>query len=101
MKHFPVINLNGTSYEELVRQQEDVIEKINAAIAAMEEALPHGRDYVLNTHATSQDIAAEARKEHVGRMLQLIKVRDEHAQLLERLVRTHLEQERMHGRAAR
>lgn len=98
MKYFPTINLNGTSYDELVLQQENVIEKINQAIAAMEEAAPHGRDYILNAHRTSLDIAALARKEHVGRMLQLTRVRDEHAKLLRHLVEAHIEQERMRGR---
>ena len=43
----PQVNLNGTSREELVRQLQEVTEKLDAVIRAMAQAQPHGRDYQL------------------------------------------------------
>lgn len=100
MTYFPVLNLNGTSYDELVRQQEEVIAKINAAIEAMDNATPHGRDFIGTSHQISSEIAMKARKRHMGRMLLLTQVRDEHAAILQHIVEAHIEQERVRGRGS-
>lgn len=98
MKYLPTLNLNGTSYDELVRQQEHVITKINEALEAMSDAAPHGRDFIPVGHRTSEEILTGARQEHLARMLQLTQTRDAHAKILQHLVEAHIEQERVRGR---
>jgi hypothetical protein len=95
VKHLPTLNLNGTSYDELTSQQEIVIEKINEAITAMSLAAPHGRDFQIDPdpHAFRM-----AQADHLQRMFKLITVRDVHAKILQHLVESHLENERMRGR---
>jgi hypothetical protein len=92
LKHLPILNLNGTSYEELVRQQQNVIEKLSLAIAAMNEAMPHGRDYQLNPNPTDCHLD---QAEHVQRMLELTVMRDIHSARLENLVEQNDRYERM------
>jgi hypothetical protein len=41
----PQISLNGTTREQLVAQQCDVMHAIHALLKVMQEASPHGRDY--------------------------------------------------------
>jgi hypothetical protein len=41
----PQVNLNGTSREQLVEQQRNVMHALDALQKAMQEAAPHGRDY--------------------------------------------------------
>lgn len=43
----PQINLNGTSPDQLLEQQMEVNETLRAAIKAMVEATPNGRDFQL------------------------------------------------------
>ena len=44
----PIVNLNGTSREELINQIQQANAAINNAIDALMDAMPHGRDYQLN-----------------------------------------------------
>lgn len=41
----PEVNLNGTSIDELLDQQMQVIKDLDALMEAMAQASPHGRDY--------------------------------------------------------
>jgi hypothetical protein len=43
----PQININGTSRDELLRQQMDVLRAYRALSEALADAAPHGRDYQL------------------------------------------------------
>lgn len=98
VRHYPMVNLNGTSYDELVRQQENIIEKLNAAIEAMATGAPHGRDFVLNEFSLSGvrgNIFHEAQAEHLQRMFALTAVRNDHAQILQFLVEAQIKKERM------
>jgi hypothetical protein len=42
----PTVNLNGTSVEDLVRQQLHVMLALGKALEEMGKAMPHGRDYL-------------------------------------------------------
>ena len=53
----PSVNINGTSREALVDARRDAFEAVNAAITALRETLPHGRDYVGRAHQWSVDRA--------------------------------------------
>lgn len=44
----PLVNGNGTSRKALAEQQINIIRAADALIAAMGEATPHGRDYILD-----------------------------------------------------
>lgn len=41
----PVPNINGTSKDELIRQQKAVVKAARALVEALREAAPNGRDY--------------------------------------------------------
>ena len=41
----PIVNLNGTSKNELVEQQKEVYQAAKILLMALERATPHGRDY--------------------------------------------------------
>jgi hypothetical protein len=42
----PKLNLNGTSYNELMEKYAGAIERITEAAHAVQETCPHGRDFV-------------------------------------------------------
>lgn len=42
----PIINLNGTAAAELIRQHQEAAEAVNAAYDKLQQAAPHGRDYI-------------------------------------------------------
>lgn len=42
----PFVNINGTSRKELIDQRLDAAVAVNAALAALQKTLPHGRDYI-------------------------------------------------------
>ena len=43
--HIPVPCLNGTSREELMEQRRLLLEALNGALRALQDAAPHGRDF--------------------------------------------------------
>lgn len=45
MTYIPSVHMNGTSFDELCKQQRSVIDAISEAIAVHRKAAPHGRDY--------------------------------------------------------
>lgn len=49
----PTVHLNGTSKRELASQLETAANSLRAAIQALEEASPNGRDYDLFANADS------------------------------------------------
>ena len=53
----PSVNINGTSREALVDARRDAFEAVHAAITALRETLPHGRDYVGRAHQWAVDRA--------------------------------------------
>ena len=50
----PVVNINGTSAEELLNQLQGASEAISIAFKALQEAYPHGRDYQTAPQGTYQ-----------------------------------------------
>lgn len=42
----PTVNLNGTDRDTLLQQHLDAAEALRAAIKALDEAAPNGRDYL-------------------------------------------------------
>lgn len=41
----PIVHLNGTSREQLIEQQMEVVHALKAALAKLKEAAPNMRDY--------------------------------------------------------
>jgi hypothetical protein len=68
----PTVNLNGTSVEDLVRQQLHVVLALGKALEEMGKAMPHGRDYqsgyVINDAGSSISKAEGAREAWRERM---------------------------------
>ncbi len=58
----PSLILNGTSGAELVQQRIAAMEALKAAMSAMNETRPHGRDYPFD-----HDGYEAARNLHIGR----------------------------------
>lgn len=76
----PCVNLNGTDKAELVRQQMDVVKALDAAIQAMVEATPYGRDYAFS-HITGERLDARARSAVHDRLETLSSMREEFKRL--------------------
>jgi len=69
----PIINLNGTSADELMNQNIEAAEALRAAILALQKAAPHGRDY----QTAMNDEYKQARAEHQARLVILNSVLDQ------------------------
>ena len=67
----PYVNLNGTSREELIQQQMTALKAIKAAIEALNQANPHGRDYM------NMEDYRIAREEQVQRAIALRDIKQE------------------------
>lgn len=61
---FPTVHLNGTGGERLLEQQRDVCQALHAALDALREASPNGRDY----YVQGNDVFAQAAREHRARI---------------------------------
>lgn len=60
---YPLIHLNGTSKESLLRQQHEMLAALRLASKVMAEHSPHGRDY----YPISADAGSIAYAEHIAR----------------------------------
>ena len=70
---FPTIHLNGSSADDLIKQNRNAVYKIQEAMEALRKAAPHGRDYYMQYDGAF----AYARTEHENRMTKLKEVFDE------------------------
>jgi CHASE3 domain sensor protein len=85
VKYFPTLNVNGTSYEELVRQHTKIITGLSCVLNAMSEAVPHGRDYTHVGHRTTAEIFHTAQSEHSDRFWKIRKIMKEYEESLEHI----------------
>ena len=53
----PIVNINGTSREELIEQRIDARRAVTDLISALRHTVPHGRDYIGNQEAFDRDRA--------------------------------------------
>ena len=51
----PVINNNGTSRDEMIQMRIKANRALHAAMKALQELSPHGRDYLGNNEAWQRD----------------------------------------------
>ena len=75
----PTIHLNGTSRAELVKQVEDAAHAVQAAIRAVEQACPNGRDY----YPQGSDAIQEALRQQANRLHNLTAVNRELCEIWE------------------
>jgi hypothetical protein len=75
----PTIHMNGTSRDELTRQLEEAGSALQAAIRAVEQACPNGRDYYTQGHDATQ----EALRQHANRLHNLTAVHSELCEIYE------------------
>lgn len=75
----PTIHLNGTSQERLLEVHENAGRALGAAIDALSDAAPNGRDF----YPQGEQALSEAMREHRARMEKLNEVRSELVQLME------------------
>jgi hypothetical protein len=69
----PMVHLNGTGIDELIRQVRTAVEAIDTAIEACKQAAPHARDYYL----ISDSAVLQATCEHLARLRKLEEVHNE------------------------
>lgn len=67
----PILNINGTSAEELIQTRRNAIEALDAAMKALQEMTPNGRDY-----PNQQDRCRTDRELHYSRFAQLDAMRN-------------------------
>ena len=72
----PVINSNGTSVDELLSRQRDVIDALHEVMDALNEATPHGRDY----QTLEPSVGRDARRAHGERWIIINNIREEYIQ---------------------
>lgn len=70
----PIININGTARSELLEQHLNVKRHLSHAIAALQDACPHGRDYQTLAPDCASRALYVALDEHSNRLLQLRQV---------------------------
>jgi hypothetical protein len=51
----PIVNINGTSRDNLVKMRIEARRAIHEALRALQELSPHGRDYIGNRDAWKRD----------------------------------------------
>ena len=61
----PIVNLNGTSKEELLRLHIDAMHALESAATAMMKVTPHGRDFQT---AGSVEVYRQAKADHLRRV---------------------------------
>jgi predicted phage tail protein len=89
----PTIHLNGTSAETLARDTEVAIKALRAAIDAMCDTAPNGRDY----YPQGPDAIKTANHEHLQRMSRLRTTLDEMGEMHARMME-HLAAKKMYAR---
>jgi len=85
----PTIHLNGTSGEELRDQWTAAQRAIDDAITALCDAGPNARDY----YVQGPDAALQAQREHEDRMKQLRSMRNDIAQIVDKIEEQIFEKE--------
>jgi len=53
----PIVNINGTSREELIEQRIDARRAVAALMETLQHMVPNGRDYIGNQEAFDRDRA--------------------------------------------
>jgi hypothetical protein len=51
----PIVNINGTSRDDLVKMRIEARRAVHEALRALQELSPHGRDYIGNRDAWKRD----------------------------------------------
>ena len=69
----PVVHLNGTGKEELLKFYDDAFTKLESAYQALKQAAPNGRDY----YPISAFAIAGAQNDHQNRLRLIDSVKDE------------------------
>lgn len=75
----PTIHLNGTGRERLFEQTADALGALRAAMRALDEAAPNGRDY----YPQGEGAYSEAAREHASRVARVREVAAELEQMAE------------------
>tara|TARA_R110000868_G_scaffold68383_6_gene202070 strand:- start:339 stop:602 length:264 start_codon:yes stop_codon:yes gene_type:complete len=75
----PIIHMNGTSGERLLEQQLKAIAALGAALVAMSDAYPNGRDY----YTQGPQVVTGAMADHAARMDAVEAIREQYNQIAE------------------
>jgi hypothetical protein len=78
----PTIHNNGTCREELVKQQLDAVNALEEAIAAVQRAMPNGRDY----YPQGDGAIRRAMEEHYDRLARLLSLQSEYQTMGEKIL---------------
>ena len=77
----PLVHLNGTSREELLRQITEAMSALTDAVTALNNACPNLRDY----YPLPEGCWSAAVAEHVSRRERLMSVREELCEIADRI----------------
>jgi hypothetical protein len=89
----PLVNLNGSSPQDLLDQLTEACLAVSAAREAVANAAPHGRDYQLN-----QGDYQLAREQHEARLVALKAINDELEAIAENVADQQAARQRQRGR---
>lgn len=77
----PIVHLNGSSLERLLEQNTSALRALRAAISALGEAAPNGRDYYL----LGEGAIITATTEHLARVNALMSIERDLVEVVEHL----------------
>jgi hypothetical protein len=78
----PIVHLNGTSAEELLRLRQDAHSALDKAVVALQQMAPNGRDYYLESGRFEEALA-----QHEWRLIALTEIMEEIAAESEEIVK--------------
>lgn len=80
---FPIVHLNGSGRDNLLKQYRDAYDALHNAIGALIEMSPHGRDYYVHP---DPEAFSNARQDNRKRIAKLNEVLDEISILRNRIL---------------
>jgi hypothetical protein len=91
----PVINLNGTNGEALLKEYRTAIGAVNTAYIALDNITVHGRDF----QTAAPGLYAQAREEQINRLKALAQIKEELLALYAAVDDQLIERKRTRGEA--
>jgi hypothetical protein len=79
----PTVHINGTSREELVRQQVETGQALRIALEKLAAAAPHPRDYYINKNPRAYQVARAEHERRCGLLRDILRETEEIAEAID------------------